>query len=137
MITDLCNELLGRTVEEIKELNENPADYLYSYLRQSVCIASTFSSMDTLRLDLDWYGTVNPPGCRNNQKTRRDLISLETICPDSSETSSSGVAVLQKCKHSLQITMLLYKKLKLSGLICKDCSSRQQIQLSWKKQREA
>jgi hypothetical protein len=51
MITDLCNELLGRTVEEIKELNENPADYLYSYLRQSVYIASTFSSMDTLRLD--------------------------------------------------------------------------------------
>jgi hypothetical protein len=74
MITDLCNELLGRTVEEIKELDENPADYLYSYFRQSVYIASTFSSRDTLRLDLDWYGTVNPPDCRNNQKTRRDLI---------------------------------------------------------------
>jgi hypothetical protein len=31
-ITDLRNELLGHTVEEIKGLDESPADYLYPYL---------------------------------------------------------------------------------------------------------
>jgi hypothetical protein len=94
MILNLCNELLRCTGEEIKKLDENPADYLYSYFRQSLCISSIVNSENAHRFDLHWMKClILLIGVKTNRHTVT-LFSLETIYPDLWGVSSSGGAVL-------------------------------------------
>jgi hypothetical protein len=74
-ITILRNELLRYEIDVIKELDENPADYLYPYLRQSVHTASTRCSRRAHELDSNWHDNkISSLHWGWNQQARRDLM---------------------------------------------------------------
>jgi hypothetical protein len=74
-ITILRDELMRYEIDVIKELDENPADYLYPYLRQSVQAASTHCSRHAHELDSGWRDNrILSFDWGLNQELRRNLM---------------------------------------------------------------